>query len=163
MVDVTFKIANGSFKKQPPSPDNRTFGAVAGAQNWARCVVKSHKTRVALSHFCPPSKGRCWKGFAPGRHLCKMGERPFHCEYGVWGEKGQPEAIPTCSGKATWGTEAKALTLQGEELWALRGETEGQAWGHPLGTSAHYSALNHHLFGDEELITADSIFKKSKV
>ena len=51
MVDVTFKIANGSFKKQPPSPDNRTFGAVAGAQNWARCVVKSHKTRVALSRI----------------------------------------------------------------------------------------------------------------
>ena len=34
------------------------------------------------------------------------------------GEKGQPEAIPTCSGKAAWGTQAKALTRQGERLAA---------------------------------------------
>ena len=95
----------------------------AGAVSQAGSIVKLHKTLAALLHSCPPWKRRCWKGFAPGRHLCRMGERPLHCEHGVWGSvrsaRGHPNVLREgCVGNSGLGINRKweRLTASGAGL-----------------------------------------------
>lgn len=54
-----------------------------------------------------------------------MGRGPSIVSTVSEGEKGQPEAIPTCSRKAVWGTQAKELTLQREKPSGWGAELEG--------------------------------------
>lgn len=85
-----------------------------------------------------------------GDTSAEWGKGPFIVSTVSGGEKGQPEAIPTCSGKAAWGTQAKELTLQGGKASGLGAKWGGQ---HPLATSSHYSTLHRlHLSGDEKLL-----------
>lgn len=114
-VTITFKITRGYFK-QPPSAFLLTdLQALAGAQNWSRCNVKSHKTLLLSRIPVHPERGGAektlhqgdtsaewgWRGGPFIVSMClrerKVSQRPFHC-----------------SGKAAWGTQAKALTLQGD-------------------------------------------------
>lgn len=131
----------------PPfgSPQRTELEGVSRCTHWARCVAESHKVLLSLT-FQATLKGRMLKRLCTKETPLRSGGGAFIVSTGSGGEKGQPEAIPTCSGKAAWGTQAKESALQGGKP-----SGPGAKWGgrHPLGTSSHYTPLHPpHLPGD---------------
>lgn len=99
----------------PPSgpPQLRDLEGVSRCTHWARCIAKPHKRPALPLTFQSTLKGRILKRLRTKETPLRSGGGPFIVSSGSGGEKGQPEAIPTCSEKAPWGTQAKELALQG--------------------------------------------------
>lgn len=85
-------------------------------KNWARCIVKSHKTLVLSCIPIHSEREDAEKTSHQGDTSAEWRRGPFIVNTLSEGEKGQPEAVTKCSGKAAMGDPGRGINTGEKEL-----------------------------------------------
>lgn len=117
-------------------------------------ALLSHTKPCCSLAFLSSLKERMLKRLCTKETPLQNGEEALSLWACVWGRERSARGHPNALSEGCLGNPGKGVSTAGTEIFSSRSRARMPDNGtRPLGSSSHYTALNHlHLFGDEELL-----------